>query len=56
MKFILWTLVWWGLWEMQMWRIYKYRGVTYLDDGPTSYVLTYAICWILYVYLYNHFI
>lgn len=56
MKFILWTLVWWGLIEIGKWRIYNYAGFAWVDKNPTGVVIGEIISWILYIYLYNHFV
>lgn len=56
MKFILWTLVWWGLHEIMWWRTYKYRTLEYIDHSVFALLGTQIITWVLYIYLYNHFI
>lgn len=56
MNFILWTLVWWGIEEIGLWRIYKYRGVEYMDKNPGTLFVMMVIYWVLYIYLYKHFI
>lgn len=56
MKFILWTLVWWGLVEIGYWRIYYFRGVEYVDKNSVAYLIHLIIMGILYFYLYNKYI
>jgi len=55
MKFILWTLVWWGLVEISWWRIYYFCGVEYIDNNGTTAV-TSIIMGFLFIFLYNYFI
>jgi len=56
MKFILWTLVWLGLTEVQTWRISKYRGVDYFDKHPMVVLATFAVETFLWIYLYIKFV
>lgn len=60
MKFILWTLVWMGLREVEYWRNYHYRGAEGFDkdrkEHSASYLLSSLIYIFLWIYLYLQFI
>ncbi len=33
MKFIIWFAVYWGMVELEYWRVYKYRGAEWFDNN-----------------------
>ncbi len=56
MKFIIWTLVWWGIDELGMWRQYKYWGKKWFDEHSNSVLYHTIFMWTLYLFLYYKFI
>ncbi len=58
MKFILWTLVWFGLQEMSTWRWFHYVGQEKFYEKYSDTVRFFAelVNFFLYIYLYIIFI
>lgn len=58
MKFILWTLVWLGISEIQKWRYFKFLGYDRykVEFSSGIIILSLGVEIFLWIYLYNHFI
>ena len=54
MKFIWWTLVWWGIWFASDYESWIVNGKPSYE--PSVVGLSFIIGWILYIYLYIKFI